>query len=61
MASERETGLFLFFIYLIGPVSYEQILIYNDGLPRPNPNNTGQIVHRPMGLLITAGCDIAWN
>ena len=41
----------------------EQILIYNDGLPRPNlnPDNDGPIVHRPMGLPITAGCDTAWN
>ena len=41
--------------------SQEQILIYNDGLHRPNPNAAGPIVHRPMGLLNTAGCDTAWN
>ena len=28
----------------------EQILIYNDGLPRANPHDTGSIVHHPMGL-----------
>ena len=33
-------------------LSYEQILIYNDGVPRSNPNldNAGPIVRRPMGL-----------
>jgi hypothetical protein len=25
--------------------------------PSPNPDNAGPIVHRPMGLPITAGCD----
>ena len=39
----------------------EQILIYNAGLHRPNPDEAGPIVHRPMGLPITAGCDTAWN
>jgi hypothetical protein len=37
------------------------IIIYNDGLPRPDPNNAGPIVRRPMGLSITADCETAWN
>jgi hypothetical protein len=47
-------------LYLTRQVSYEQILIYNDNLPRPNPDDTGPIVRRPIGLPITAGCDAAW-
>ena len=42
-------------IYLTRQVSYEQILIYNDGLHRPNPDDAGPIVPRP----ITAGFDTA--
>ena len=38
----------------------QQILIYNDCLHRPNPDDAGPIVHRPMGLPITPGCDTAW-
>ena len=39
------------------------MFIYFDGLLRPNPNpdDTGPIVRRPMGLPITAGCDTAWK
>ena len=41
----------------------DKFLPYNDGLPRPNPfsnpNATGPIVRRPMGLPITSGCDTA--
>ena len=33
------------------------ILIYNDGLSRPNPDDAGPVVRRPMGLPIMAGCD----
>ena len=51
---------FVFFFYLTRQVSSEQILIYNDGLPRPNPDDAGPIVRRPMGLPITAGYDAAW-
>jgi hypothetical protein len=29
--------------------------------PCPNPDNTGPIVRRLMGLPVTAGCDTAWN
>ena len=29
--------------------------------PSPNSDNAGPIVHRPMGLPITASCDTAWN
>ena len=46
--------------YLTRQVSHEQILTYNDSLPRPNPDDAGPIVRRPMGLPITAGCDTAW-
>ena len=28
---------------------------------RPNPDDAGPIVRRPMGLPITASCDTAWN
>ncbi|XP_045570056.1 uncharacterized protein isoform X2 [Salmo salar] len=28
--------------------------------PRPNPDDAGPIVRRPMGLPIMAGCDTAW-
>ena len=42
-------------------VSWEQVLLYNDGLPRQNPDHAGTIVRRPMGLPITAGCNTAWN
>ena len=50
-------------LYLSRQVSLEQILIYNDGLPRPNPNpdDVVPIVRRLMGLPITASCDTAWN
>jgi hypothetical protein len=37
------------------------MIIYNDGLSQSNPKEAGPIVHRPMGLPITAGCDTAWN
>jgi hypothetical protein len=49
--------------YLTWQVSQEQILIYIDGLPQPNPNpdNAGPIVRRSMGLPITASCNTAWN
>ena len=30
-----------------------------DGLPKPNPDDAGPIVRRPMGLPIMAGCDTA--
>ena len=39
-------------LYLARQVSYEQILIYNDGLHRPNPDVVGPIVRHPMGLPI---------
>jgi hypothetical protein len=29
--------------------------------PNPKPDTTGPIVHCPMVLPITAGCDTAWN
>jgi hypothetical protein len=29
--------------------------------PSPNPDDTGPIMHRPMGLLLAAGCDRAWT
>jgi hypothetical protein len=29
--------------------------------PSPNPDGAGPIVRRPMGLLITAGCDTTGN
>ena len=60
--SEVDNPFFLFVnLYLTRQVSYELILIYNDGLPQPNPNpdDTGPIVCRPMGLPISAGCDTA--
>jgi hypothetical protein len=47
-------------LYLTRQVSQEQILIYNDGLPWPNLDSAGPVVHRPMGLPITARCDAAW-
>jgi hypothetical protein len=50
--------IFLFNLYLTWQVSKEQILIYNDGLHRPNLDDAGPIL-RPMGLPITAGCDTA--
>jgi hypothetical protein len=37
-----------------------KIPIDNDGLHRPNPDDAWPIVHWPMGLAITAGCDTAW-
>jgi hypothetical protein len=46
-------------LYLTRQVGSEQILIYNDDLHRPNPDNVGPIVRRPMGLPITDGCDTA--
>jgi hypothetical protein len=46
-------------LYLTKQVSSEQIIIY-DGLPRPNRDDAGPIVRRPMGLPITARCDTAW-
>ena len=41
----------------------EQILIYNDSIPqqKPDPDDAGPIVRRPIGLPMTAGCDTAWN
>jgi hypothetical protein len=48
---------FFFYLYLTRQDSYEQILIYNDSLHQPNLDDTGPIVHHPMGLPITAGCD----
>jgi hypothetical protein len=48
---------FTFNLYLTRQVRLEQILVYNDGLLRPNPDDAGPIVRRPMGLPITAGCD----
>ena len=51
----------IFNLYLTRQVCKEYILIYNDGLPQPNPDNAGPIVCRPMGLPITARCDTAWN
>ena len=47
-------------IDLTRQVSLEQILIYNDSLYRPNPDDTGPIVRHPMGLPIPASCDTAW-
>ena len=29
--------------------------------PSPNPDDTGQIVHRPMGLPVAAGCNRTWT
>ena len=29
--------------------------------PSPKPDDAGPIVRRPMGLLITSGCDTAWE
>jgi hypothetical protein len=46
--------------YLTRQVSSEQILIYNDGLPRPNPDDAGPIVRRPMVLPVMARCFTAW-
>ena len=46
--------------YITRQVHKEQILIYNDGLQRPNPDDVGPIVRRHVGLPITAGCDTAW-
>ena len=43
-------SFYLFFVPLTRQVSQEQILIFNDGLPRPNPDDAGPIVCRPMGL-----------
>ena len=41
--------------YLTRQASEEQILIYNDSLPRPNPNpgDAGPSVRHPKGLPIT--------
>ena len=50
---------FLFNLDLTRQVS-KQIIIYNDGLLRPNPDDAGPIVRCPMELPITAGCDTAW-
>jgi hypothetical protein len=52
-----------YFRFLFNPyltfisVSYEQIIIYKDSLPRPNPDVAGPIVRRPMGLPVTARCE----
>jgi hypothetical protein len=51
--------IYIFIYYLTMQVSSEQILIYNDGLPRQNPNDTGPIVRCPVGHPIASGCDTA--
>ena len=48
-------------LYLTWQVSLEQIILYNNGLHRPNPDDSGSIVRRPVGYPITAGCETAWN
>ena len=41
-----------FYLYLTRQVNIEQILIYNDGLHRPTPEDSGPVVRRPMELPI---------
>ena len=51
----------LYLLYLTREVSEEQILIYNDSPHRPNPDDAGPIVRRPMGLPTMASYDTAWS
>jgi hypothetical protein len=50
--------IIIFNRYLTRQVSYndESVINDNDRLYRPNPDDAGSIVRRPMGLPITAGC-----
>ena len=48
------------YFYLTRQIRYKQMIIYNDGLPWPNPDNVGPIVRRPIGLPITAESDTAF-
>jgi hypothetical protein len=47
------------------PACHKESLEHNEpnkappAKPSPNPDDAGPIVHRPMGLPITAGCDTA--
>jgi hypothetical protein len=50
----------MIFYILPGKSVKKKILIYNDSLPRPNSDDAGAIVRRPMGLSIMTGCDRAW-
>ena len=52
---------FLFVFIQPGKAVKNKFLFTMTAYPGPNLDDAGPIVHRPMGLPITAGCDTAWN
>uniref|UniRef100_A0A4W5NP36 Arrestin, beta 2a n=1 Tax=Hucho hucho TaxID=62062 RepID=A0A4W5NP36_9TELE len=60
VTNKEVLGILVSYRVKVKLVISQQILIYNGGLPRPNPDDAGPMVRRPMGLPIrTRDCSNA--